>query len=106
MPPVDGREPAELPIAGCRCYCHDVVWSAVFFAEGAAGLTTISEPPAETVLTSTQNFGTTGTKPLERPSPVTRAFMAVVAWVERLNLKFSKVGNPPIYDNAAFRGAS
>jgi beta-hydroxylase len=28
--------------------------------------------------------------------------MAVVAWVERLNLKFSKVGNPPIYDNAVF----
>ncbi len=28
--------------------------------------------------------------------------MAVVAWVERLNLKYGKVGNPPIYDNAVF----
>jgi len=50
----------------------------------------------------TQNFGTDGIKPLNRPSPVTRAFMAVVAWVERLNLSCSKVGNPPIYDNAVF----
>ncbi|MGH6684533.1 MAG: aspartyl/asparaginyl beta-hydroxylase domain-containing protein, partial [Pseudolabrys sp.] len=50
----------------------------------------------------TQNFGTEGIKPLNRPSPVTRAFMAVVAWVERLNLSCSKVGNPPIYDNTVF----
>ena len=28
--------------------------------------------------------------------------MGAVAWVERLNLKHSKVGNPPIYDNAVF----
>ena len=28
--------------------------------------------------------------------------MGVVAWVERLNLKYSKVGNPPIYDKAVF----
>ena len=28
--------------------------------------------------------------------------MAVVAWVERLNLKYGKVGNPPIYDNTVF----
>jgi beta-hydroxylase len=50
----------------------------------------------------TQNFGTAGIKPLTRPSLTTRIFMAVVAWVERLNLKFSKVGNPPIYSNAVF----
>jgi beta-hydroxylase len=49
-----------------------------------------------------QNFGTAGIKPLNRPGLVTRAFMAVVAFVERLNLKYSKVGNPPIYDNAVF----
>jgi hypothetical protein len=99
---MDGRGPAELPFAGCRCYCHDVVWSAVFLREGGAGLTTLSEQPADAVPAPTQNFGTAGIKPLERPSPVTRAFMAVVAWVERLNFKFSKVGNPPIYDNAVF----
>ena len=29
-------------------------------------------------------------------------FMRVVAFVEQLNFKYSKVGNPPIYDNAVF----
>jgi beta-hydroxylase len=62
-------------------------------------LSTIAEPPAETAQNPTQNFGTAGIKPLDRPSLVTRLFMAVVAWVERLNLKYSKVGNPPIYDS-------
>jgi hypothetical protein len=28
--------------------------------------------------------------------------MGVVAFVERLNRKYSKVGNPPIYENAVF----
>ncbi len=65
-------------------------------------MSTIAEPPAETARTSTQNFGTAGIKPLERASLVTRAFMAVVAFVERLNLAYSAVGNPPIYDNAVF----
>jgi beta-hydroxylase len=78
---------------GARLFCS---W------EGAAGLTTLSKQPADAVPAPTQNFGTAGIKPLERPSPLTRAFMAVVAWVERLNLKLSKVGNPPIYDNAVF----
>lgn len=49
-----------------------------------------------------QQFGTAGIKPMGRPSLVTRIFMAVVAFVERLNLSHSKVGNPPIYDNAVF----
>ena len=49
-----------------------------------------------------QRFGTQGIKPLARPSLVTRMFMRVVAWVERLNLSCSMVGNPPIYDNAVF----
>ncbi len=49
-----------------------------------------------------QNFATEGIMPLTRPSLTTRAFMAVVAFVERLNLSCSKVGNPPIYDNAVF----
>ena len=65
-------------------------------------MSTIVEQPAETAQNPTQNFGTAGIKPLERPSVVTRAFMGVVAFVERLNLKYSKVGNPPIYDNAVF----
>jgi hypothetical protein len=49
-----------------------------------------------------QKFGTAGIKPMGRPTLVTRIFMRVVSWSERLNLAFSKVGNPPIYDNAIF----
>src|SRR5664280_2313901 len=43
---------------------------------------------------------------MQRPRLVTRAFMAVVAFVERLNLKYSKVGNPPFYDKAVFPGTA
>ena len=56
----------------------------------------------ETVQNPIQNFGTAGIKPLTRPSLIIRAFMGVVARVERLNLKYSKVGNPPIYGKAVF----
>ena len=49
-----------------------------------------------------QSFGTQGLQPLSRPSFVTRAFMRIVGWAERLNLACSKVGNPPVYDNATF----
>ncbi|HET9716462.1 MAG TPA: aspartyl/asparaginyl beta-hydroxylase domain-containing protein [Pseudolabrys sp.] len=49
-----------------------------------------------------QKFGTEGLKAMERPSGVTRFFMRIVAWAEKVNLAFSKVGNPPIYDNAVF----
>ena len=52
--------------------------------------------------TPSQVFGTDGIKPMARPGPVARVFVAVVAWAERLNLKYSKVGNPPIYDNSVF----
>ena len=56
----------------------------------------------ETVQNAIQNFETAGIKPLTRPSLIIRVFMGVVAWVEGLNLKYSKVGNPPIYDKAVF----
>jgi aspartyl/asparaginyl beta-hydroxylase (cupin superfamily) len=49
-----------------------------------------------------QQFGTAGINPMSRPSLATRIFMGVVAFVERLNLKYSKVGNPPIYDKVVF----
>ncbi len=49
-----------------------------------------------------QRFGTAGIKPMQRASWVTRIFMRVLAFVERLNVTCSKVGNPPIYDNAVF----
>ncbi len=62
-------------------------------------MTIIEQPSAGE---PTQTFGTAGIKPLTRPSLMTRIFMAVVAFVERLNLTLSKVGNPPIYDKAVF----
>jgi len=49
-----------------------------------------------------QSFGTEGIKPMQRPSPMARVFMAIVAWVERLNLKYAIHGNPCVYDNAVF----
>src|SRR5262245_25264787 len=49
-----------------------------------------------------QNFGTSGLSPMTRPRLTTRFLMAVVAWVERLNIEYSKVGNPPVYDLATF----
>ena len=49
-----------------------------------------------------QKFGTTGIKPMERPTFLTRLFISVVSWAERLNLVFSIVGNPPVYDKSIF----
>jgi ornithine lipid ester-linked acyl 2-hydroxylase len=50
----------------------------------------------------TQTFYTDGLETLAAPSLAARALMPVMAWVERLNLRFSKVGNPCVYDNAVF----
>jgi aspartyl/asparaginyl beta-hydroxylase (cupin superfamily) len=49
-----------------------------------------------------QTFGTDGIAPLDRPSLTTRFFMRIVAWAERLNLRYSKVGNPAVYEIATF----
>jgi len=49
-----------------------------------------------------QDFGTAGIAPLARPSRATRFFMGAVAWAEKLNLRFAKLGNPPVYNNAVF----
>lgn len=49
-----------------------------------------------------QSFGTIGIAPMNRPSMVTRFFMSIVAWAERLNLKYAELGNPPVYDTATF----
>ena len=67
-------------------------------------VSSVAEQQAKTARepSSAQRFGTDGIKPLARASFVTRLFMRVVAFVERLNLTYSKVGNPPIYDNAVF----
>jgi beta-hydroxylase len=66
-----------------------------------------TEPTIQSAATDAkQTFGTEGIAPMARPSLVTRILMAVVAWAERLNLKCSKVGNPPVYDNATFPWAA
>lgn len=49
-----------------------------------------------------QTFGTAGITPMSRPSWTTRLFMGIVSRAERLNLRFTKVGNPPVYDNSVF----
>jgi beta-hydroxylase len=49
-----------------------------------------------------QTFGTAGIAPMERPGAVTRFFMGIVAWAEKLNLTYARLGNPPVYDNAVF----
>ena len=53
-----------------------------------------------------QSFETEGIKPMLRPSLVTRFFMRIVGFAERLNVKHSKVGNPTVYDNATFPWAA
>jgi beta-hydroxylase len=53
-----------------------------------------------------QTFGTQGIKPMARPNAITRFFMRIVAGAERLNLKYSRVGNPCVYDNAVFPWAA
>jgi beta-hydroxylase len=67
-------------------------------------LSSVAEQPPQTApeQNPAQRFGTEGIKPMARPSLVTRIFMRIIAFVERLNLTCSKVGNPPIYNNAVF----
>ncbi|MFC0217798.1 aspartyl/asparaginyl beta-hydroxylase domain-containing protein [Pseudochelatococcus lubricantis] len=61
---------------------------------------TANKPPAPD--SGSQQFGTEGIAPMTRPSRITRVLMGIVAWAERLNLRYSRVGNPPVYDNATF----
>ena len=51
---------------------------------------------------SQQKFETDGIKSMSRPDHLTRWFMAVLAWAERLNLRYAVHGNPPVYDNPGF----
>lgn len=43
---------------------------------------------------------------MSRPGLVNRALMAVVGWAERLNLRYARLGNPPVHDNRAFPWAA
>jgi len=49
-----------------------------------------------------QRWATDGVAPMARPGALARLFMWVVAFAERSNLKYARLGNPCIYDNAAF----
>lgn len=49
-----------------------------------------------------QSLNTAGITPMGRPSAITRFFMGIVAWAEKLNFKYARLGNPPVYDNATF----
>jgi beta-hydroxylase len=56
--------------------------------------------------TPAQSWKTDGIAPMARPGAVARLFMGVVAFVERLNLKLATLGNPCVYDRAAFPWAA
>lgn len=49
-----------------------------------------------------QSFGTSGIVPMGRPSPGTRVLMAIVSCVERVNFRFARFGNPPVYAPETF----
>lgn len=66
------------------------------------GTADIASPKTSDSKPDSQTFGTSGIAPMGRPSPVTRFFMGIVAWAEKLNFKYAKLGNPPVYDNATF----
>jgi aspartyl/asparaginyl beta-hydroxylase (cupin superfamily) len=53
-----------------------------------------------------QSWNTEGIAPMERPGAMTRLFMTVVAFAERLNLKLARLGSPCVYDSAAFPWAA
>ena len=49
-------------------------------------MSSVADPQSATRQDPAQQFGTDGIKPLARASRITRMFMKVVAFVERLNL--------------------
>jgi ornithine lipid ester-linked acyl 2-hydroxylase len=65
-------------------------------------LHSVAEPQADREHNPQRKSAATGTRPMERPTLVTRFFMRIVGWVEHLNRALSRVGNPPIYDKAIF----
>ncbi len=51
---------------------------------------------------SEQVFTTEGVAPHTRTSRLVRFFVAIVSGAERLNVRYSKVGNASVYDNSVF----
>ena len=62
----------------------------------------VAEEPMAVPPQGEQVFTTEGIKPLGRPVWHVRMFMAIVEAAERLNRRYSKVGNPSVYENAVF----
>lgn len=50
----------------------------------------------------TQRFATAGIAGMVRSSLANRILMRIVAWVERLNVRYARFGSPCVYDNALF----
>jgi ornithine lipid ester-linked acyl 2-hydroxylase len=66
----------------------------------------MSDESARSEKVPAQAWETAGIAPMERPGTVARLFMAIVGFAERLNLKYAKLGNPCVYDNAGFPWAA
>lgn len=62
--------------------------------------------PLPTSMEARQRQATEGIAPMRRGGVVARFFMAVIACVEWLNLRYAKFGNPYVYDNANFAWAT
>ena len=56
--------------------------------------------------TPAQSWKTEGIVAMERPGIAARLFMAIVAFVEGLNVRYARLGNPYVYDNTAFAWAA
>src|SRR6266571_824952 len=96
------------PDTGCGLPDRSIIFATrtAWIVPGVSDVSTRmqSGTPAEAAIKAepAQAFGTDGIAPMERPGLMSRVFVAFVAWAERLNLDYSKVGNPPVYDNATF----
>jgi aspartyl/asparaginyl beta-hydroxylase (cupin superfamily) len=71
-------------------------------SQTSAGAPSAAPTAARATDEPVQVFATEGIKPMGRPGRVTRLLLAIVAWAERLNLRYSKVGNPAVYDTGIF----
>jgi ornithine lipid ester-linked acyl 2-hydroxylase len=49
-----------------------------------------------------QVWATDGIDPMTRAGLLPRLFLKIVAWVERLNFRYAKLGNPYVYENSLF----
>lgn len=62
----------------------------------------IQEPARSGAETPEQHWATDGIATMARPGVVSHFFMILVAFAERLNWRYARLGNPCVYDAAAF----